>query len=1202
MYRVLVIGCGGSGAKTLAYMMDQLRADLKVYGIKEIPGCWQFLNVDTPLQEEPPASVAPVSRQGGRYVSCGVSSGAYRIVDEALMEDVQAQTSTGLRDLATWLPRRPQDVTVPLNIGAGQYRGIGRLVILTRLAEIQDAVRQAVEAMGHPDSLRAAEEVARRVPGVGTAPAIDLAPMVLVVSSMAGGSGASMTLDVCRLVAGTSLELGINPDSISVFLYTAEVFQKSVPANARQGMPGNTLAMLGEIVATQSGADGEAARVDRDLYAKLGVSVTAGKAFKRVTPIGLKAGGSGAVFGDGSSEGVFRGMGRGLARYIAGDAFQDYVSYDVANHIDVPNRDLVSWGVDPDNTAWSSFGYASLSTGRDRYAEYASQRLARRAVDHVMDGFRIPGDTTSDTQRLANLWQHYQGQELRDLGLPDGVGVNVLSTAGTATDQGVINWLLSEEVSQGVNRAVLNQRAGEAVATVMGQRPQADGMPVPEWGTSMAQFLDYHRPRALEELEKVAAALALQRSQEIAQKVVVTTRSAIARLGLPYASTVLARVREPGGVIDSLVPRLAALEGLKPANTLEIPNDLVTKMRAMAKAVLGGVGAERLAETVQVALQEQLYQWLAARTSVHLATALKDLSRSAIKPLQDTLEDASKVLRGARHTETTERGVANVATSFYTAWPAEPEAGQAEAAAVPVRFATAHNEVVLMPVSEYPGCFNEHVRDSVQPPFNADLHQAYAEAVREVVTGVWEQGADVRPPADLLTVATAWVPSGLQGATGGVLPTPARYELRLRPVDLLERSRAFVARRGESFEQFCSQSIRDYLGDEGVGDYERDQRSRAVLEGLKRTMEMARPLTEVNKGLYERLHQGTAAAKFQREYSFTPIPVGDVVTEQLCDYVATLPDVDKAELPRRIRNAAQTDAAVSRIDVFGSFSRTLPAAYSGILDSVKTVWDQAKGSPGARKQMWTFRRARPLAGGVPVGDADRRMQIRGWWVASLCGGLERPAWGDKQADYTPVRIWDREDRRWLDFPTPLLTPPSEMIVANALLPAVLESTLLAYLEVSQKGLEAFRPWTVMRRWAEAGKNDPERTFGIPTPVEDNLADLLATGTVDDLAPAVQGLEKATTPEERREVLLAYCDSVLAYLDQHYLPGRGKKDEPGWFTNYRRRNLVEWTPLTVDLAQEMSEELMHVRNVLKTLKPAGTEGPGSLPFSDGGMVF
>lgn len=1202
MYRVLVIGCGGSGAKTLGYMMDQLRADLRVHGIEDIPGCWQFLNVDTPIQEEVPTSVAPVSKQGGRYMSCGVPSGAYRIVDEALVEDVQAQSSTGLRDLATWLPRRPEDVTVPLNIGAGQYRGIGRLVILTKLAEIQRAVRQAVEAMGHPESLRTAEEAARRVPGVGAAPAIDMAPMVLVVSSMAGGSGASMTLDVCRLVAGTDLDLTINPDNISVFLYTAEVFQKSVPANARQGMPGNTLAMLGEIVATQSGGDGEAAKADRDLYAKMGVSIGVGKAFKRVTPIGLKAGGSGAVFGDGTSEGVFRGMGRGLARYISSNAFQDYVNFDIANYVDVPNRSLVSWGADPNNTAWSSFGYASLSTGRDRYAEYAAQRLARRSVDHVLDGFRIPGDTTSDTQRLANLWQHYQSQELHSLGLPEGAGANVLSAAGTAADQAVIDWVLSDDISQSLNRAVLNRRAEEAVSNVMAQRPQADGMPVPEWAANMAQFLGYHEPRVLEELEKTAAVLALQRSQEIADRAAATVRSAVARLGIPYATTVLARVREPGGVIDSLVPRLTALESLRPANALVLPEALAAQMRGMGKAVLGGAGAEQVVERVRASLQDQVYKWLAARTSVHLATALKDLSRSAVKPLQDVLEDAGKVLQSARHKEATERGVANVATSFYTAWPEEPEAGQTETASVPVRFATAHNEVVLMPVSEYPGRFSEHVRDSVQPPFNADLHQAYAEAVREVVTGVWEQGADVRPPANLLTVTTAWVPSGLPGATGGVLPTPARYELRLTPADLLERSRAFVSRRGESFEQFCSQSIREYLGDEGAGDYERDQRAQAVLAGLKEAMEMARPLAEVNKRLYERLHKGTEAEEFRREYRFTPMPVGKTVTAQLCEYVTTLPDIDEDELPRRIERAAQTDAAVSRIDVFGSFSRTLPAAYSGILDSVKEAWNQAKSSPGAREQMWDFRRARPLSGGVPISDIDRKMQIRGWWVASLCGGLERPAWGDKQADYTPVRIWDREHRRWLEFPTPLLTPPSRMIVANALLPAVLESMLLAYLEVSQRGQEAFLPWTVMRQWAESGENDPMRALGIQTPVEENLGDLLAAGSIDDLPPAVEGLGSATTAEERREVLLGYCDSVLAYLDQHYLPGRGKKDEPGWFTNYRRRDLVEWTPLTVDLAQEMSEELMHVRNVLKTLKPASSGAGDASPFSDGGMVF
>ena len=65
MHKVLVVGCGGSGARTLSYMLDQLHADLAVHGIDEVPGCWQFLNVDTPLQEEQGEAVASVSRQGG---------------------------------------------------------------------------------------------------------------------------------------------------------------------------------------------------------------------------------------------------------------------------------------------------------------------------------------------------------------------------------------------------------------------------------------------------------------------------------------------------------------------------------------------------------------------------------------------------------------------------------------------------------------------------------------------------------------------------------------------------------------------------------------------------------------------------------------------------------------------------------------------------------------------------------------------------------------------------------------------------------------------------------------------------------------------------------------------------------------------------------------------------------------------------------
>ena len=449
MHKVLVVGCGGSGARTLSYMLDQLHADLAVHGIDEVPGCWQFLNVDTPLQEEQGEAVASVSRQGGSYVACGVANGEYRVVDEALTQSVQRNGSQGLRQLATWMPRRPKDVAVPVTVGAGQFRGIGRLLVLTRLRDISQAVQSALARMVSPKAQEQAALVSQAVPGAGAAPDTTAPPLVLVVSSMAGGSGASMTLDVCRLIAGVNSTPAIDPQLISVFLYTAEAFA-SVPAHMRSGMPGNTLAMLGEIVAAQAGADGAAAELDQRLYETLGLTNRAGRAFKRVTPIGLRAGGSGAVFGDGTTEGVFRGMGRGLARYISSSAFDDYVSYDIANQVSIPGRDMTSWGVDPTDTAWGSFGYASLSTGRDRYAEYAAQRIARRSVDHSLDGFRLVGDTTGDTQRLADLWAHRQDSELSSLGLPTSSGSPVLA-GSSAVDQATIDWFLSDTVSSTVN-------------------------------------------------------------------------------------------------------------------------------------------------------------------------------------------------------------------------------------------------------------------------------------------------------------------------------------------------------------------------------------------------------------------------------------------------------------------------------------------------------------------------------------------------------------------------------------------------------------------------------------------------------------------------------------------------------------------------------------------------------------------------------
>ena len=62
MYKFLVVGCGGSGGATLAYVMDQLKSELAAHGIDRLPAGWQFLHIDVP--NAPEAYVHRIGRTG----------------------------------------------------------------------------------------------------------------------------------------------------------------------------------------------------------------------------------------------------------------------------------------------------------------------------------------------------------------------------------------------------------------------------------------------------------------------------------------------------------------------------------------------------------------------------------------------------------------------------------------------------------------------------------------------------------------------------------------------------------------------------------------------------------------------------------------------------------------------------------------------------------------------------------------------------------------------------------------------------------------------------------------------------------------------------------------------------------------------------------------------------------------------------------
>ena len=95
----------------------------------------------------------------------------------------------------------------------------------------------------------------------------------------------------------------------------------------------------------------------------------------------------------------------------------------------------------------------------------------------------------------------------------------------------------------------------------------------------------------------------------------------------------------------------------------------------------------------------------------------------------------------------------------------------------------------------------------------------------------------------------------------------------------------FVGRRGEVFARFTSQSLREYLEDDAVGDFEKSQRSEEVLAGLKRVLDMARPLVEVDERIYSDLHDGERP---RLSFTFSAIPFrGLDVAEQFLEYSRT---------------------------------------------------------------------------------------------------------------------------------------------------------------------------------------------------------------------------------------------------------------------------------------------------------------------------
>ncbi len=212
--------------------------------------------------------------------------------------------------------------------------------------------------------------------------------LVLVVSSMAGGAGASMALDVCRLL---SMVPNTNPSKVAVFM----VSPGRVRHPARPGAHRRPRER-----ARHAGRDRrqpDRLRPAATTSSCCGCSASpTGRARRSRSPASSRSAGPWARSGRSSVTGTPDAVYRGLARGLAGLMTSDVASEEFASirprqpRLRRARPAAARLGRAPPPLPWGSFGFASISMGRDRYAEYAAQRIARSAVDRLLDGHLRP--------------------------------------------------------------------------------------------------------------------------------------------------------------------------------------------------------------------------------------------------------------------------------------------------------------------------------------------------------------------------------------------------------------------------------------------------------------------------------------------------------------------------------------------------------------------------------------------------------------------------------------------------------------------------------------------------------------------------------------------------------------------------------------------------------------------------------------------
>lgn len=1001
MYPVLIVGVGGAGGKTVRALRESLMRKLRRAGWTKdsLPEGWQLLWIDSVSVQSADGFASPLLPVN-QYLGLVPPGVGYNDLQARLAQAVQKDERQAA--LAGWVPE-----TIPINVncGAGQSRAIGRVVSASQLTRLRTALQGANDRLTGAAALSESQAVAELL-GMAR-DHVPRAPLAIVVSSLGGGSGSGMFLDVVEALK--SINPGFSsPKGVITVLYTPDVFSSLGGASTQ--IPSNTLAAVMEVM---SGVFAEGLSApSQSVFFGNGLTGRSHHGFGAKCNFLVGAGNESVSFR--SQEHVYREVGEVIALLASEprvrEPFEHFYLGNVLLQSGQPMLviDESRLTVDLDDAQsmpFSGLGMARVSVGTDRLAEYLTQLVSRDVTemllwpdfDPVLQDEAV-GKTRDEIidDRVTDCWEMFLRRS----------GLNQREPASDLT-----NALNDPQVEQ---RLELWSAAGIAEAGGCSLTPN-------DWMSYVTTYFDGGiaavRAREATLRDDRARAWTAGIGGQIHDLVAESAMST----GLVVTARLLSSLTDEMAFVQSALIHEAAT---KRSQMLAMPERIQQVLdTGFSRPVDGDESLTRVAQIMRIGAQ----LLVDADGLEFTANLLKDLTDNMLRPLLMAVEFSRARLSEGANSDRLPDGLRNP-------WAAMPRYGSP----VPSHLLPSPTERVLIE----PATFEEEVEAIVRSCLsNAGQADEWRVMLRERagLGRALETGDEIR--ASIFAASVEWVPDDAEATSGASAGVKAEFAFPRTVqdiVDVVERWLSDPEAAG-GLGTFLRQGLLDFV-DSGTPE-QRLARQDALVAAFTEALARSEPFVKVNRSVVSVVHPNVSGGN-SALVSTIPFASGHPVRGRMKAALA-----EAGFWTDHLSDRWFETDAVDSISVLTMTSRAMmPMVFDNLMRPIAESWERTSDHASSRNAFWWQRRSRPLVEFIPVGQARLGEMLRGWFLAGLLG--QRTIEEERGSGWR-AGVWSPEAKGTVSFPFPLLASHS---TSRADLPAVImESLAVALVEVNTAG-------------------------------------------------------------------------------------------------------------------------------------------------------